>query len=281
MIQREGRIIRQGNTCPMIYIFRYITECSFDAYTYQVLENKQKFISQFLSGSLSAVHRDETDCADTVLTYAEVKALAIGNPLIKERVEVSNQLEHARINQRQKKKELLNLEELLRIMPDRLSRQRIMIANTKEDIAYYQKCREVIKRGERISFGEELILALKDNVMNAKERVFAEYQGFVVILPKYMKVDEEYVWLKRKESNQYRVEMDTVKVLGCCQRLDYCLEHLPSELKRQVNKLKDLLKQQHQARIDLDLGNIYDAEVRIFVDRLKIIDDQLKEGNAV
>lgn len=110
MIQREGRLLRRGNTCEEVFVFRYITEGSFDAYTYQILENKQKFIAQFLSGSLTAVHRDESDCADTVLTYAEVKALAIGNPLLKKRVELSNELEHARINQRQKKKELINLE---------------------------------------------------------------------------------------------------------------------------------------------------------------------------
>ncbi|MCR5835738.1 MAG: DEAD/DEAH box helicase, partial [Lachnospiraceae bacterium] len=97
MVQREGRIIRQGNTCDKVYIFRYITESSFDAYTYQILENKQKFIAQFLSGSLSVIHRSEGDCADTVLSYSEIKALAIGNPLIKERVEVANELEHARI----------------------------------------------------------------------------------------------------------------------------------------------------------------------------------------
>ena len=72
MVQREGRIIRQGNLNKEVFIYRYVTEASFDSYTWQILENKQKFIAQFLSGTLSAVHRDETDTADTVLNYAEI-----------------------------------------------------------------------------------------------------------------------------------------------------------------------------------------------------------------
>ena len=81
MVQREGRILRKGNTSEEVYIYRYITEGSFDAYSWQLLENKQRFISSFLSGTSAT--RDMGDIADTVLTYAEVKALAIGNPLIK------------------------------------------------------------------------------------------------------------------------------------------------------------------------------------------------------
>lgn len=281
MIQREGRLLRQGNTCEEVFVFRYITECSFDAYTYQILENKQRFIAQFLSGSLTAVHRDESDCADTVLTYAEVKALAIGNPLIKKRVEVSNELEHARINQRQKKKELISLEEILFHMPARLAGKRLLIANVQSDIRYYQKHKESVKREERLSFGEELLLALKENVMQEKERYFSGYQGFDVILPRHMEVDKPYVWLKRKGSNQYSVAMNTDKVLGVCQRLDYLLDNLQKEMNRHNNKLRALLKQQNQAKSDIALGNMYDEEVKVLADKLKEIDEKLKEGKAI
>ena len=77
MTQREGRILRRGNTNSKVYIYRYITEGSFDAYSWQLLETKQRFISELLSGSLT--ERSGTDIADTVLDYAEVKALAVGN----------------------------------------------------------------------------------------------------------------------------------------------------------------------------------------------------------
>ena len=90
MTQREGRILRQGNENKKVYIYRYITEGSFDAYSWQLLETKQRFISGLLSGSLT--ERSGSDIESTVLDYAEVKALAVGNPLIKERVETANEL---------------------------------------------------------------------------------------------------------------------------------------------------------------------------------------------
>jgi len=280
MVQREGRILRQGNSCKEVYIFRYITECSFDAYTYQILENKQKFIAQFLSGSLSYVHRDESDCADTILSYAEIKALAIGNPLIKERVEVSNRLEHARIHQRQKRKELLGLEELQERLPVMIQKQKKRYSNVKADITYYEKCKESVKRDERRSFGEELLYALRDNVMRDKERLFHEYQGFDVILPKHMHEDEPYVILEREGSNRYSVTMDGKKEMGVCQRLDHCLDHLDKELERHGEKLRQLLTQEKQAKKELETGNPYDEEVTALAEYLKEIDDKLMEDTA-
>ena len=90
MIQREGRILRQGNSNSKVYIYRYITEGSFDAYSWQLLETKQKLISDILSGCQD--ERSEPEVDDAVLNYAEVKALAIGIPLIRERVETANRL---------------------------------------------------------------------------------------------------------------------------------------------------------------------------------------------
>ena len=81
--QQEGRILRQGNMNPEVQIFRYVTEGTFDAYMWQLLENKQKFISQIMT-SKSPVRSCE-DVDDTALSYAEIKALATGNPYIKEK----------------------------------------------------------------------------------------------------------------------------------------------------------------------------------------------------
>ena len=110
-------------------------------------------------------------------------------------------------------------------MPARLAGKRLLIANVQSDIRYYQKHKESVKREERLSFGEELLLALKENVMQEKERYFSEYQGFDVILPRHMEVDKPYVWLKRKGSNQYSVAMNTDKVLGGCQKM--CIRDRP------------------------------------------------------
>ena len=137
-----------------------------------------------MSGTLSVLHRSETDCTDTVLSYAEIKALAIGNPLLRQRVEIANSLERTKMHQRRRKKELLQFEEILYQLPKQVEKRQQLIVNTKKDRMYYEKHKEVITREERTAFGEELILALTQNVMKDKERIFCEYQGAEVVLPK-------------------------------------------------------------------------------------------------
>lgn len=107
MVQREGRILRRGNENERIFIYRYIAEGSFDAYSWQILETKQKFISQFLNGT--SYQRTASDLENNVLTYAEVKALALSNPLMKLLAEKENELRNLRIletQHTQAKKEL-------------------------------------------------------------------------------------------------------------------------------------------------------------------------------
>lgn len=280
MVQREGRIIRQGNTNSKVYVYRYCPEASFDAYTWQILENKQRFIAQFLSGSLSSVHRDEADCADTVLSYAEIKALAIGNPLIKERVEVANELEHAKINHRQKRKELVNLQELVNTMPRRIEQRKTLISNVKSDNWLYKLKKQSITKEEREMFGEELIYALSHNVMTEKDRLFEVYQEFDVILPKHMKADKPYIVLKRKDSNVYSIKMDGDKPLGCSKRIDYFLDHLEDTIKEHENALDDLYKQKRNAELSLADGNEFEIEVDRLVAKLAEIDERLKEDEA-
>ena len=95
MVQREGRILRMGNENDQVYIFRYITEGSFDAYSWQILETKQRFISQFLSGS--AYQRSISDLESNVLSYGEVKALALSCPIMRDYAEKENYLRSFRI----------------------------------------------------------------------------------------------------------------------------------------------------------------------------------------
>ena len=95
MVQREGRILRRGNENSEVFIFRYIIEGSFDAYSWQILETKQRFITQFLSGKVQ--NRTISDLEDSVLSYAEVKALALSEPQMKELAERENELRNLRI----------------------------------------------------------------------------------------------------------------------------------------------------------------------------------------
>lgn len=88
--QREGRILRQGNENKRVQIFRYATEGSFDAYSWQLIENKQRYISQIMTSKTPA--RSCEDLDEATLTYAEVKALCAGNPLIKEKMDLDNEV---------------------------------------------------------------------------------------------------------------------------------------------------------------------------------------------
>ena len=281
MVQREGRIIRQGNINPEVFIYRYVTKASFDGYTWQILENKQRFISQFLSGSLNSVHRDESDCADTVLDYAEIKALAVGNPLIRERIEIANELEHARINQLRKRKELIGLQELIETIPEKIQENDKRIKSIELDNVLYKRKREVIPNEERQMFGEELIYALNNNIGKDKERVFSEYQGFRVILPKRMNAERPYVIVTRSGSNRYMVKMEGSSASGCCKRIDHLLIHLEDEKKRMIQNRENLVKQMENACMSFDEGNEYDEQVVRLTKKLKVIDDSLMEDKAV
>ena len=276
--QREGRILRQGNECGTVYIFRYITEGTFDGYSWQKLESKQKFIASFLVGAATATSVD--DIADTVLTYAEIKALAIGNPLIKKRVETANLIEHLRISSRQREGELSKLKDIIASQPERMKKQKSLIAVTLADAKLYQTTRKKIPQEERASFGEELIIALRANAEKNVARTFDTYQGFTVELPPGMQQDRPYVNVRSINGGCYYVSMDYDKPLGCAQRLDIMLDRLPERAKEQDTHLSQLRRQLKDARKDLARGNPFPDQIDELEHELQSIDKQLEESEA-
>ena len=108
MEQREGRIIRQGNTNEKVQIFTYVTERTFDSYSYQILENKQRFISQINKGDLTV--REAEDIDETTLSYAEIKAITAANPKIKRKMEVDAEVARLRVLEGQYRKNLYALQ---------------------------------------------------------------------------------------------------------------------------------------------------------------------------
>lgn len=277
-VQRNGRILRQGNQCKRVEIFRYITEGSFDAYLYQLIEKKQIAISQFLEGS-ALLRREEEDCSNLVLEYGEIKALALGNPMIKRRVEVHNVLGRTRMNQRARRKELLKLQEVKAAAPEQIETRKERIRQIEEDIRRYQNEKEVIPREERMAFGEELLAEIRRNLIH-KERVFDIYQGFQVVLPDYMERDKPFVYLQ--SSGRYKVNMKDAKALGCSQRLDHVLENLAEEREQALLALQAKEDELVHAREELAKGNPYDKTVEALEQKLARIDEMLeKEGTAV
>ena len=140
MVQREGRIIRRGNENKNVKIFRYITEGSFDSYSWQILETKQRFISQFLSGS--SYQRSISDLEDNVLTYAEVKALALSEPLMKQLAECENRVKSLRIVVTKEEETLRHLEKEEKDCDNRIaaiSRRYLAAVVTQNSISKYGK----------------------------------------------------------------------------------------------------------------------------------------------
>ena len=276
--QREGRILRRGNECGKVYIFRYITEGTFDGYSWQKLESKQKFIASFLAGASSASKVD--DIADTVLSYAEIKALAIGNPLIKKRVETANMIEHTRISSRQRIKELSDLKEIIDHQPERMIRQKELIRVTQADAEYYQQNRSRISQEDRKAFGEELILALLSNAEKNEAKIFDEYQGFKVELPRLMEHDKPFVNLIGPNGGRYYTAMDYDKPMGCSQRLDILLDRLGQRAQEQTERLSQMRRQLKDARADFARGNPYPDRVEELERELAEIDQKLEESEA-
>ena len=256
MVQRQGRILRQGNTNKEIFIHRYITEGSFDAYSWQLLEKKQHFINEILSGSVSSNHGKDID--DTVLDYAEVKALAIGNPLIKKRVEAINELIRLKTLHRkaQEEKEVLR-RELLEIPPKQeyyLDR----IREAKDDEEFVKLNKEKLAVEVRKEIRESFFKALDENAFQSQDTEFMDYRGFKVILPSFMPIDGPYVWLQR--TGRYRVDMGNTEK-GNLFRLDKCIDGLSQRIENYAERLEEL--KLRKKAIENQLNKPEDFEERI------------------
>ncbi len=276
MVQREGRLIRQGNQNPEVFIYRYITEGSFDSYSWQLLESKQKFISSFLEGTMDESHRSDSDIADTVLSYAEAKALAIGDSLIKTRVETANRLERLRIAQRQRRKRLLEMRDMERAVRMEIKKNEELILCTRNDINFYRTHRKRMSEAERRSFGEELLAALADNVGRPSERLFDWYQKFQVLLPAWMPAESPSIILIRQQGGaRYTVRIKGASASGISRRIDQMLVRLPGALQRRKERLALLYRQLDEVRKELSVGNPYDEMTEKTAGELKEIDRRL------
>lgn len=281
MTQREGRILRQGNTNSKVQIFRYITEGSFDAYSWQLLETKQRFITGLLSGSLT--ERSGTDVEDTVLNYAEVKALAVGNPLVKERVETANELSRYLTLQRKLVDSRIRMEKELLEMPGKMSNQKNNIAGCEADIAYYTGWKRAnpapsdnkVKKDaaeKRKQLRDYIHSSLMGYVLEPKEKILMTYRGFEIILPANMTREKPYVWLKR--NGRYYVELGDTNT-GNLIRIDNFLDDLQTHLDKLNKGLAKLWERELQLKEELRKEESFSDEIEECRRKLEILDKKL------
>ena len=285
MTQREGRILRQGNTNSKAQIFRYITEGSFAAYSWQLLETKQRFITGLLSGSLT--ERSGTDIEDTVLDYAEVKALAVGNPLVKERVETANELSRYLTLQRKLVESRIRMEKELLEMPGKKSNQENNIAGCEADIAYYKGWKQAnpapsdnkVKKNvaeKRKQLRDYIHSSLMSYVLEPKEKILMTYRGFEIILPANMTREKPYVWLKR--NGRYYVELGDTNT-GNLIRIDNFLNDLQTHLDKLKKGFAKLQEREYQLKDELKKNESFSDEIENCRQKLEMLDKKLGVDN--
>ena len=258
MTQRNGRIIRQGNMNKEVKVFNYVTEGTFDSYLYQTLENKQRFISQIMT-SKSPVRSCE-DVDEQALSYAEIKALCAGNPLIKEKMDLDVQVAKLKVLKADHQSQKFRLQDkLLTKFPADIQETNTYIAGLKADAqladAHPQGkeefCGMTIKGvtyDEKKTAGERLVLACSE-LPNAEEKIIGSYRGFELSL-RFDTFRSEYQAIL-KGQRIYPVALGT-DPLGNIIRLDNSLNNFPERINSAENELATLHQQQAAAQIEVE-----------------------------
>ena len=255
--QRAGRTIRQGNQNPKVEIIRYVTEGTFDAYLYQTIENKQKYISQIMTSKSPA--RSVEDIDEVALSYAEIKALATGNPHIKEKMDLDIQVSRLQLLKQSFLNQKYEMEDqVAKHLPARIREQETWITQYEADIAQVKahtpldrETFPVMQIGdhsytEKKEAGQAIIDACK--AMKSPEPVLlGAYRGLSMELS-YSSVGQEFV-IALHGKGTYKVPLGT-DIYGNITRLDNKMNELPDNLSRCREQLETAKSQLETAKVE-------------------------------
>ena len=255
--QREGRIIRQGNENAEVDIYSYVTEGTFDAYLYQLVERKQKFIAQIMT-SKSPV-RSAEDVDDQALSYAEIKALASGNPLIKEKMDLDIEVTKLKLLKSSHLSQRYSMEDAIsKTFPKSIAETQERLAGYGADIAAVKAHTAPNEDGfspmtlagkvyKKKAAGEELLL-LCQNMLTPEAMQIGSYRGLTLELS-FDSFSQEYR-LTMVGQLRHVVTLGT-DVFGNIQRMDNLLESLPLKEQACREKLSDLHNQLETAKVEV------------------------------
>ena len=273
--QQEGRILRQGNMNDKVKIFRYVTEGTFDSYSWQLIENKQKFIGQIMT-SKSPVRSCE-DIDEAALTYAEVKALATGNPYIKEKMDLDIQVSKLKLLKANHTSQKYRLEDnIVKHYPAQIATMKERLAGYRADIQTYQqnkfpdKDTFSMKIGNRVyTEKKEAGAALIDMCRSAKQPNMAvtigDYQGFKMNVSFDSFFSKFTVNLKGRISHEVEIGADP---LGNLQRLSNALEGMDKRMEEVAQKLENVEHQLETAKVEVTKPFPQEAELAEKLERL-------------
>ena len=253
--QQEGRILRQGNQNEVVQIFRYVTENTFDAYMWQLLENKQKFISQIMT-SKSPV-RSAEDVDDTALSYAEIKALATGNPYIKEKMDLDIQVSKLKLLKASHTSQIYRLEsDIAKRYPMEIAAAKERVAGLKADLEavkpYLEQDKDefVMKVGgktytDKKEAGTAIVAACAGmKAVNTAGQI-GEYHGFALVAS-YDTFNQKFMLMVKRQCS-YTIEVGK-DPLGNIQRINNVLASIEKKLPEAESKLETLQAQLEAAR---------------------------------
>ena len=273
--QQEGRILRQGNENPKVRIFRYITEGTFDAYSWQLIENKQKFIGQIMT-SKSPVRSCE-DVDEAALSYAEVKALATGNPYIKEKMDLDIHVSKLKLLKANHTSQIYRLEDnIAKNYPKKISAAKEMIAAYEIDLAHYKEVKPAdkesfaMKLGDRIytdkkEAGTALISFCRQVKTPNVATPIGEYLGFKMNVTFDSFYQKFTVNLKGALSHNVEIGTD---VFGNLTRIGNALDAMEKELQKEKEALNNTQKQLENAKEEVKKPFAQELELNEKLDRL-------------
>jgi len=279
--QRTGRIVRQGNRNVEVEIYRYVTEGTFDAYSFQLVENKQKFISQIMT-SKSPV-RSVADCDEVALSYAEIKALAAGDPAIKEKMDLDVEVARLKLLKGNRLSQRYQLEDMVaKYYPQQIKGLSERIEGYEADIKTIASNEPRDKESFSIVVGDkghsarkdagEAILALTKKMTSPDAIHIGNYRG----LPLYLSFDvvsREYAVAPRGRLH-HPVTIGT-DPLGCITRIDNEIERMPEKLNIARERLANTKEQLESARAEINKPFAQESELEEKSKRLAELDSLL------
>ncbi len=287
MTQRNGRIIRQGNRNKQVQIFQYVTEGTFDAYLYQTLENKQKFISQIMTSKSPVRSCDDVD--EQALSYAEIKALCAGNPLIREKMDLDVDVAKLKVLRADYQSKHFRLEDqLLKYFPAEIEAQQSRNKGFEADIQTVE-AHPLPEEGfvgielagkhyaEKADAGEAL-LALCKEIKSTEGIPIGSYRGFQMELS-YNTFEKQFqITMKGEMSHHVSLGTDA---RGNLTRLDNALAGIPGRLERGREQLENLRNQQAAAQVELTKPFPQEAELAEKSARLAELDAALSMEDSI
>lgn len=280
--QRAGRTVRQGNENPKVHLYRYVTEDTFDAYLYQLVEGKQKFASQIMT-SKSPVRSCE-DIDETALSYAEIKMLATGNPYIKEKMDLDIQVSKLRLLKSSYLSEKYALEDkIIKYYPKKIAQTKELIAGLESDL---KRANEHPKPtddrfvgievqgvffSERVDAGQKIIEACTK--MTSPDPIpIGKYRGFGLELS--FEAFEKVYQVKVKGEASRTISLGT-DAAGNISRIDNAIEKIPERLELQKQELESVEKQLATARKEVEKPFDKEQELTEKTERLSVLNGLL------